>query len=497
MIFILSSQYINEEYNKEFGEIPPAFLPIQNSILLNYQLETLSKFHEKIVITLPKGFIISHCIDQLLKMKNIDIIYLDSNMSLLKLMKKLLTEFNENVYRFYYGDTLVRNIKTNHSEYCYISRTYSNNSWFHVGRNKFFSGYFQFINKKPILEYIKTSVSLNSFLELLINNHLKNIQNDEILDFGNLNTYFKNKMNFITSRSFNNIRFSKNTIIKTSEDSKKIQAEINWYRKIPENMKIYSGRLISSTKKSYTTEYLPALSLNEYFLNSKISKYEWNNIFSVINQYLDTVAINATQYSQNKFANDYKYTLREALVNFKKYIDNLNFLCSSSEILINKKKYPSINKFIDKLQNHLYKHKPIKTIIHGDFSLSNIFYDSRTNQIKLIDPRGLNLNNKVSIYGDINYEYAKFAQFYTGYYDSILSGNYMIKQKDNSFEFKTFQSDYQKEVIKYLKKHSLYKNHLSKIDINLVKYLYLSMLSKHSENKIRQLCFLITSMEIS
>ena len=337
MIFILSSRYINNEYNKEFGEVPPVFLPIQNKILLNYQIETLSNIHEKTILTLPKGFIIPHNIDRLLKIKNIEIIYFNPKLSLLKLMKKLLESFNDNIYRFYYGDTLVRNINNKLSEYCYISETYSNNSWFHVDRNKFFSGYFQVINKKSVLGYINKSKTLDSFLNLLINNHLKNIQNDEILDFGNLNTYFQNKINFISSRSFNNVRYHRNTIVKTSNDTRKIEAEINWFKKIPENMKIYSSRLISENNKTYSTEYLPILSLNEYFLNSKISSYIWDDIFKAINHYFDTVSFNAAKYSQSNFINNYKYTLCNALDNISKHINNLQLLCPDSEIIINKK----------------------------------------------------------------------------------------------------------------------------------------------------------------
>ena len=89
----------------------------------------------------------------------------------------------------------------------------------------------------------------------------------------------------------------------------------------------------------------------------------------------------------------------------------------------------------------------------------------------------------MTIYGDIYYEYAKFAQFYIGYYDSIMSDNFIMNKNGNKFEFKIIKSDYQRQVIKQLKRHNLYKKHLSKLDKNLVKYLYLSMISKHPEDK--------------
>src|SRR5690606_40930853 len=47
--------------------------------------------------------------------------------------------------------------------------------------------------------------------------------------------------------------------------------------------------------------------------------------------------------------------------------------------------------------------KSYPSIMHGDFCFSNILFDSRSNRIKLIDPRGINANGEISIYGDQKY----------------------------------------------------------------------------------------------
>ena len=50
------------------------------------------------------------------------------------------------------------------------------------------------------------------------------------------------------------------------------------------------------------------------------------------------------------------------------------------------------------------------------------FLDFVANKIIVIDPRGLNSDNKIEFYGDPNYDIAKLTHSIIGYYDFILAG---------------------------------------------------------------------------
>ncbi|WP_236033205.1 hypothetical protein [Helicobacter turcicus] len=56
MVLITSAKYLDSEFQAEFGKIPPAFLPLGNKRLYEYQIELFSSRNEKIALSLPKSF---------------------------------------------------------------------------------------------------------------------------------------------------------------------------------------------------------------------------------------------------------------------------------------------------------------------------------------------------------------------------------------------------------------------------------------------------------
>lgn len=47
----------------------------------------------------------------------------------------------------------------------------------------------------------------------------------------------------------------------------------------------------------------------------------------------------------------------------------------------------------------------IPSVVHGDLCFSNVMYDSRSNSVKVIDPRGLNIQQELTIYGNQSYDW--------------------------------------------------------------------------------------------
>jgi hypothetical protein len=110
------------------------------------------------------------------------------------------------------------------------------------------------------------------------------------------------------------------------------------------------------------------------------------------------------------------------------------------------------------LQKYENENKGKISIIHGDTVMTNILINN-FGKIKFIDMRG-KLGNKLSIYGDAMYDWAKLYQSIIGY-DKILQN-------------KNISSDYQKSMT------DAFENHLIKlnpdIELEYVKLITKSLL---------------------
>ena len=146
------------------------------------------------------------------------------------------------------------------------------------------------------------------------------------------------------------------------------------------------------------------------------------------------------------------------------------------------------DKYIDK---DSYKYN---SIMHGDLCFSNILYDSRSNHIKLIDPRGVDNKNNISIYGDWRYDVAKLAHSVIGKYDFIIANRF--KYKENSSTDIEFDIEYDnlykvEELDEYFDKFFDFKVYYP-IMINL----FLSMIPLHSDNNLRQKAMLANALKL-
>ena len=103
-----------------------------------------------------------------------------------------------------------------------------------------------------------------------------------------------------------------------------------------------------------------------------------------------------------------------------------------------------------KLQNY-EKNKSGKTMIHGDPVFTNILIN-KYGKIKFIDMRG-KIGNKLTIYGDHLYDWAKIYQSLIGYDEILLSKNIRNKYKDNMIKIfkKYFIEAYSEEDFENVK----------------------------------------------
>lgn len=137
-------------------------------------------------------------------------------------------------------------------------------------------------------------------------------------------------------------------------------------------------------------------------------------------------------------------------------------------------------------------------IMHGDLCFTNMFYDFRTQRIKVIDPRGTIDGRNSTVLGDLRYDMAKLNHSIVGAYDFILAGRYnctgfderdleITFPKDSAFaELNALAGDFD------LRGHRLTDPEICAITIHL----FLSMLPLHADRPERQRAFLANSLRL-
>jgi hypothetical protein len=527
-IIINSAEYINSQLNSEFGEIPPSFLPLGGIRLYEHQHLLLRGKFSRIILSLPEDFQPSFYDILKLKKLKIEIVPTPAGLSLGdSIVYSLeLAKCKKGPVSLLHGDTLIKGIDFNALDIVSISNRPAGYDWGEVetinnrilkiykephqtkenypNTKQVLSGWFSISNSNLLFEEIKKKQG--DFIQGLseyskkINVHVA--QGVEWYDFGHSNTYHQSKQKITTQRKFNKIHVQ-NRIVKKSSDiyPKKIMAELNWYKSLPSKLRLYTPALLeydTSAEKnaSYSLPYIYLPTLSDLYVFGRLSLDNWRLIFKAIKEVLD----NFKEYKAPKKIQNFENALyyQKTIERLKNY-SALTGLNLKKPCQINGIKLPSIENMV------LITSEAIKTatannltIIHGDFCFSNLFYDNRSNQILLIDPRGVDAFGNTTIYGDRRYDIAKLYQSVVGKYDHIVSGYYDLKTNsqvnfDLNLPNDSFQNDIEIEFEKSILSNS-YKEDYCTLPITIL--LFFSMLPLHSDNPKRQAAFLANAMKM-
>jgi hypothetical protein len=251
------------------------------------------------------------------------------------------------------------------------------------------AGFYNFTRGDLFWEALKDSINDNKKeISDVIRIYIKNTTVKAILcknwfDLGHIDGILNSKRKLISSRSFNSLIINPilNTITKTSQNNEKLKDELNWYKLMPEELKILSPRLLStSTNKNTVTivqEFYGYPTLAELFLYSKITRSIWNEI-------LTHLFVLNTEF--NKYSFCFKDNVYDNIY-VNKTIERINTLKSQSQfsdlfmydtIIINGITYKNLpilfDKFIEKLSLLCVDYDK-SHIIHGDFCFSNILFE--------------------------------------------------------------------------------------------------------------------------
>lgn len=441
---ITSAAYVGDEIQAEFGRIPPAFLPMGSSYLIQHQLRQLRARHHKFV-SLPTDFELSDPQLELLQTEGVRVIRVNPEKSLgISVFQSILEGCTSPCCQLeiLHGDTLVTSPPLPQADTVSVSAVKEQYNWglvsatnegvitavgdVQMGKNlshtsKILSGYFFFADT---WEFVKSLTSTDfKFVHAIHHYAQKKVliasMNIETLDFGHLKTLFASRKQFAATRHFNSLSIDDYFVRKRSTDIRKIAAEANWLRSIPGDLKPFTVRLIEDEagdkQGEYQTLYSSYPTVAELYL-AKSPTMLWRRVLDSCQEFLRRARL----HSKKEEISSFKWLVIDKL--HERIRDYPSFLPSMHEQLrMNGNSVGTLHEIVNCLETIISKAPELPScIMHGDFCFSNMLFDSRIDRIQLIDPRGL-IKDEITIYGDVRYDIAKLGHSILGRYDQIMA----------------------------------------------------------------------------
>lgn len=513
MILINSGAYVIPEFQAEIGKLPPCLLPVANKKLIEHQVRSLNEFFgESIYVTLPSDYQITKDEEQIFIDLNIQVIKTSIDYTLAEAVLYVLNTINFNdreSIRLLHGDTLLENYPYNHLDCLGLGSARNGYIWEYedvCSQNdgmEAWCGYFSFSDKSLLVrnlalsggDFITAVRSYNDFKSL------KPYIFERWYDFGHINTYFQSRAKLTTERAFNHLEINNSILSKTGQPSEKIKAEALWFENLPPRLKVYTPQLLThgeiNDDYSYNIEYLSIMPLNELFVHGKKTARNWGFIFDKVFDFL-SLSTELSDHHEGSIDLDRDFkelVVDKTLARISQYSKEHNFDLNSP-LILNGLPSPSINQIVKACIEQIMHLKPLHGIIHGDLCLSNILFDSRSEQIKLIDPRGLNSRGLPTIVGDQKYDLAKLGHSVIGLYDLIISERFNYSEKSAyEFELNFHIHDELLEIQKTLLEYSLKEVSIKDV-MPLIILLFISMLPLHNDRLDRQKAMLANAVRL-
>ncbi|WP_421855638.1 hypothetical protein [Oricola sp.] len=527
MILITSAAFISDDLTAELGRTPPSFLPIGNRRLFEHQLRLFEDCTEKTFISLPETYLPEKTDTRKLKEAGAATVPVPEGLSLGASVSHVLDQtkphWTEDGLKILHGDTLLSGISTDRKDIVSVATNdgyyeravvQKKNGHCHNGLpatqfaeegDLVLSGYFSFSDTAHFRHCLSTTDY--DFVQALRrygqDRKIEYAESGTWLDFGHLNSFFRSRAKITTQRSFNSLSIANQKVTKSSADQKKINSEYLWFTDIPGEIKLHTPRVLDPFCKEdeqrfgYSSEYLHLLPLNDLFVYANHSQYTWRKIFDACGTFLSKCREHmAKDRSAVDIAGEVHAKTRLRLSEFAR---TTGFRLDQ-ELTINGRRSPSLNEIAKRsLAPVQGRQASTPCVVHGDFCMSNILYDFRSQSIKVLDPRGLNLKGDTTVYGDQNYDYAKLYHSVIGLYDFIIADRYTLEVQSGGlcldFDIEVNQDTHQ---IQEQFSRSLFAGFdIDEAEVlSITIHLFLSMLPLHSDSFKRQCAFIANAIRL-
>ena len=281
-----------------------------------------------------------------------------------------------------------------------------------------------------------------------------------------------------------------------------MQAEANWFKTLPEELRIFTPHLVSDHTEAehatYSLEYLYLLPLNDMFVYGRLPGSVWHQIFQSCQEVSQAFKCHSPMQpvALGQLNNLYLPKTLSRLEDFARQRDfdlnkPLNFNGVSLPPLLDIAKETAL--LIQEAD------QTDVSVAHGDFCFSNILYDSRVQSIKLIDPRGVDNEGNLSIYGDSRYDIAKLYHSVIGLYDLIIANRFELVSKPEEGEFSLYFPDAKRlqNIQETFRKSFFHQRPESEKQILAITvHLFLSMLPLHADRPEGQMAMIANALRL-
>lgn len=251
-------------------------------------------------------------------------------------------------------------------------------------------------------------------------------------------------------------------------------------------------------------------SVHDIFLNTKsrLDSSFWNDFALSSKELFNSLRkIKPLVFIKEEWQKEvYNFSIKRQIESIKKMSLDPKFrtFFKKDDIFINNFRYPSLKKIYEYLEKknvelEFSDKKDVNDIFyilsnptedricftHLDLVFGNIFFNKKTKNVKIIDPRGSYNNNHD--FGDIYYDYAKYFQSIYGLYDFIAEDKFEIdiNEKESNITYKIEQPKNYNAIKK------AFEPFFEDINIDVIKlveaFQFLTMVPAHMDNYKRQI----------
>ena len=510
MILITSAAYINPSLASEMGKLPPCMLPVQNKRLYMHQLSLFEGSNEAVYISLPASYEITPYDKKQLTSRGANIITVPANLSLgqsIIYCLNIIGRFDEPLY-ILHGDTLFNSVTLEPDIYV-VAKAEDNYAWAEVDAldETVYAGFFSFSSPSLLIKSI--TEQHNDFMGGVEHygtvRPLTRVMSETWMDFGLVNTYYRSISNLTTQRAFNSMKIDRFSIRKSSKDINKMRAESGWILSLPKELRHYAPAIWDSGDDGetgfYEMEYYYLTSLANLFVFCRHPQFVWTDILSACQVFITDVAkhkpADEAEVKHIAHSNNELY-LSKTLKRLSQYSAQTGISLDRPWV-INGVQVPSLREIVHETGGMIAQDKTeFVTLMHGDFCFSNILYDFKSKSIKVIDPRGVDNDGNLSVYGDVRYDVAKLAHSIIGLYDFIIAGMFTyseLEPYDVKLEFDV-TDDIRATQEKF--KNLAFAGHgIDELNVYpIMVHLFLSMLPLHNDNAERQQAMLANALRL-
>lgn len=507
-----------------------AIYPLRGKPVIFRQLENLKNSYgldNFIIVVCNDNYRLIDYIKNVLRANfKIKLVLVNNRKNILSSLKYALKKADVNLpTRVLLGDTLIPRSIDEEVDTLFTSKDFTvSQNWCLVDENsKFYDkvkdidiedkaalvGYYSFSDTKFLLKCcVKARLMLKQEISTALSMYqekypLKTKLIDDWYDLGHTSGLIKAKNLLFNARCFNSISVDTETglLTKSSTKIQKLEDEAFWFENLPDELKIFTPRLIEFKKNDKSAELTQELygypSLQELYLSGDVNIEDWQYII----QKLFALHLRFEKYKTNQNSDSLKWLYfdktKERLHELRNQNSYWEKVLDREFEYINGKKYRGIAVLKSEIEKYSQKLSTngIETIIHGDYCFSNILFDSNNYVFKLIDPRG-RLNSGPTIYGDTRYDIAKLRHSVVGLYDFIVHGLFKLNETADGYEYEIISpSDY--SILEKIFDKYTELNGFNAEEIKFIEgLLFLSMIPLHKDNLERQKVFYLRAIEV-